>query len=165
MGAGGTRLCAGRELRSDHASAYFGLGIAYAQQGQHEAAKDAWKQTLLLDPDHAEARHNLGFLWACPESAQRKICPRRTYHERQRTMPRRISSSPLLLLLPIIIYVHDARQVEYEGETSQINSCCPGLISCRTLLCLINNGAFFFFRKVSRKRNSGRGKQDQIAAS
>ncbi|MBI4574337.1 MAG: tetratricopeptide repeat protein, partial [candidate division NC10 bacterium] len=34
------------------------LGAAYALQGEYQRAKEAWEQTLRLDPAHAGARRN-----------------------------------------------------------------------------------------------------------
>jgi spermidine synthase len=40
------------------AKAWNALGVAYAQQGEYQRAKEAWEQALRLDPAHAEARRN-----------------------------------------------------------------------------------------------------------
>ena len=43
------------ELDETSAAAYFGLGLALAQQGHYEAAIDVWQQSIVINPEHLEA--------------------------------------------------------------------------------------------------------------
>ena len=42
------------------ASAYFNLGVAYVRQGKLDKAIPAYQRSINLDPDDAQAYHNLG---------------------------------------------------------------------------------------------------------
>ena len=46
-------------INPDLATAYNGLGVAYARLGQTERAVEQWKKALALRPDYADARDNL----------------------------------------------------------------------------------------------------------
>ena len=49
-------------LASDRPGIWYNLGISYTALNQLKAATLAYQQTLKLQPDHANAKHNLGLI-------------------------------------------------------------------------------------------------------
>ncbi|MDZ4852828.1 MAG: tetratricopeptide repeat protein [Pirellulaceae bacterium] len=52
---------------SENAQAFYELGIAFNMAGDHQSARDAYSQSLLLTPDNADANYNLAYSYCVLE--------------------------------------------------------------------------------------------------